>query len=79
MIKTKRPTLLAICRDPEVMRYIGPQRSEDEIRAAIQRQEAQKTAHGHCYRTLKHRADRKLIGDPLRRHFQYRIARPVAA
>jgi RimJ/RimL family protein N-acetyltransferase len=54
--------LLAICQDPEVMRFLGPPQTLHEIEEAIANQEAQRARLGHCYWALWHKQDRELIG-----------------
>jgi len=54
--------LLAICQDPEVMRFLGPLQTQHEIEEAIARQEAQRVRLGHCFWALWHKDDHELIG-----------------
>lgn len=54
--------LHAICSDPRVMTYLGDAQSEDEIRAAIDRQNGFQSAHGHCFWAMERKTDGAMIG-----------------
>lgn len=54
--------LLALCRDPRVMEFLGPLQSAEEVSAAIARQRAKQTAHGHCFWAVERRADGAMLG-----------------
>src|SRR5690606_18975183 len=54
--------LLAICRDPLVMEFLGPAQTAEEVAAAIVRQRAGQAAHGHCLWAMERRADGAMLG-----------------
>jgi RimJ/RimL family protein N-acetyltransferase len=54
--------LLAICRDPQVMEFLGPLETEDGIRAAISRQQVYQANLGHCYWAIERKVDSEMIG-----------------
>jgi RimJ/RimL family protein N-acetyltransferase len=54
--------LLAICRDPRVMEFLGPLQDEDEICAAIGRQRAHQATLGHCYWAIERKLDAEMLG-----------------
>jgi RimJ/RimL family protein N-acetyltransferase len=56
------PPLLAICRDPRVMEFLGPLETEDSIGAAIMRQQAYQEDLGHCYWAIERKSDSEMIG-----------------
>lgn len=56
------PALWGICREPEVMRFIGPLQDEAEIQAAVARQQASQVRDGYCYWALERSVDGALIG-----------------
>jgi len=56
------PPLLAICQDPEVVRFLGQPQTPKEIEQAIARQEAQRARLGHCYWAAWDKDNRELIG-----------------
>ena len=73
MIETERLTLrewreedvaplLAICRDPLVMEFLGPLQSQDEVEAAIARQRGHQAKLGHCYWAIERKSDGMMIG-----------------
>jgi RimJ/RimL family protein N-acetyltransferase len=49
-------------RDPRVMAYIGPLQQEDEVRAAIARQQAFQARLGHCFWAIERRSDGAFLG-----------------
>jgi RimJ/RimL family protein N-acetyltransferase len=51
-----------MCRDPEVMAYLGPLQTLDETRTAIARQQALQTERGHCFWALERRDDGEFLG-----------------
>jgi RimJ/RimL family protein N-acetyltransferase len=54
--------LLAICQDPDVMRFLGPLQVREEIEQAVAHQEAQRARLGHCYWAVWHKDDQEMIG-----------------
>jgi RimJ/RimL family protein N-acetyltransferase len=54
--------LLAICRDPQVMEFLGPLETEEGIRAAIARQQAHQANLGHCYWAIERKVGSEMIG-----------------
>jgi RimJ/RimL family protein N-acetyltransferase len=54
--------LLAICRDPLVMEFLGPLQSEAEVRDAIGRQQVLHARLGHCYWAIEQKTDDMMIG-----------------
>lgn len=54
--------LLAICRDPQVMEFLGPLETEDSISAAIARQRAYQENLGHCYWAIERKDDSEMLG-----------------
>jgi RimJ/RimL family protein N-acetyltransferase len=52
----------ALCRDPEVMRYLGPLQSRAETDAAIDRMIASQAANGFCFWAVERHEDGALIG-----------------
>jgi RimJ/RimL family protein N-acetyltransferase len=52
----------AMCRDPEVMRYLGPPESREQTAAALDRQNGFLTSVGHCFWAVERRADGTLLG-----------------
>ena len=52
----------AICRDPDVMRFLGPLSSRDEIVAIIARQNDILDSVGYCFWALERCEDGALIG-----------------
>ena len=54
--------LLAICRDPKVMEFLGPLQDEAVIRAAIARQRAHQATLGHCYWVIERKSDAEMLG-----------------
>ncbi|OYU14157.1 MAG: GNAT family N-acetyltransferase [Alphaproteobacteria bacterium PA4] len=73
MIETPRLTLRnwrdrdvipfnAMCRDPEVMRYLGSLQSRPETRAAVTRLRAQQDATGYTFWAVERREDRRFLG-----------------
>lgn len=54
--------LLTICRDPQVMEFLGPLETEEGIRAAVARQQANQTYLGHCYWAIERKVDSEMIG-----------------
>ena len=59
---TDHAPLLAICRDPAVMEFLGPLLDEDEIRAAIGRQRNHQARLGHCYWAIERKSDSEMLG-----------------
>lgn len=57
-----RPAFHALCRDPEVMRYLGPLATREETDAAVDRQNACLDSHGYCFWAVERRADGALLG-----------------
>ncbi len=51
-----------ICRDPEVMRFLGPLQSRDEIAAVVDRQNEILDRVGYCFWALERRDDGALLG-----------------
>lgn len=54
--------LLAICRDPQVMEFLGPLQSQVDIEAAIERQRTHQAKLGHCYWAIERKSDDAMIG-----------------
>jgi RimJ/RimL family protein N-acetyltransferase len=54
--------LLAICRDPQVMEFLGPLETEEGIHAAVARQQAHQKNLGHCYWAIGRKADQQMLG-----------------
>ncbi|HWJ71108.1 MAG TPA: GNAT family N-acetyltransferase [Sphingobium sp.] len=54
--------LLALCRDPRVMEFLGPPQSAEEVTAAIARMRATQEVHGHCFWAVERRADGAMLG-----------------
>jgi RimJ/RimL family protein N-acetyltransferase len=54
--------LLAICRDPQVMEFLGPLETEEGIRSAIARQQAYQANLGHCYWAIERKVDSETLG-----------------
>jgi RimJ/RimL family protein N-acetyltransferase len=54
--------LLAICRDPQVMEFLGSLETEEGICAAIARQQAHQANLGHCYWAIEHKVNSEMIG-----------------
>lgn len=54
--------LLSICRDPQVMEFLGPLETEDGIRAAIDRQRTYQANLGHCYWAIEHKNQSEILG-----------------
>ncbi|HZV18954.1 MAG TPA: GNAT family N-acetyltransferase [Sphingobium sp.] len=54
--------LLALCRDPRVMEFLGPPQSAGEVAAAIARQRAKQADYGHCFWAVERRADGAMLG-----------------
>ncbi len=54
--------LLALCRDPLVMEFLGPPQSVEEVADALARQRAKQAAHGHCFWAVERRADGAMLG-----------------
>lgn len=54
--------LLALCRDPRVMEFLGPAQTADEVAAAIARQRAKQAAYGHCFWAVERRTDGAMLG-----------------
>ncbi|MDH7971193.1 GNAT family N-acetyltransferase [Sphingomonas sp. AR_OL41] len=52
----------AMCRDPEVMRYLGPPESREQTAAALDRQNGFLASLGHCFWAVERRADGVLLG-----------------
>src|SRR3569623_464810 len=52
----------AMCRDPEVMRYLGPLASREESAAAIARQNEHLDRLGYCFWAVERRDDGALLG-----------------
>ena len=52
----------ALCRDPEVMRFLGPLQSRAENDAAIDRMIAVQAERGHCFWAVERRDDGTLLG-----------------
>lgn len=52
----------AICRDPEVMRFLGPPQSRAESDAAVDRMIASQAQHGFCLWVVQRRDDEALLG-----------------
>jgi RimJ/RimL family protein N-acetyltransferase len=52
----------ALCTDPEVMRYLGPLQSRDEVAAANLRNQALQAEWGYCFWTLERKADGLFLG-----------------
>jgi RimJ/RimL family protein N-acetyltransferase len=52
----------ALCRDVEVMRYLGPLQSRADCDAAIDRMIASQAAHGFCFWAVERREDKRFIG-----------------
>ena len=54
--------LLAMCRDPRVMEFLGPLQSQDKVEAAIARQRDHQANLGHCYWAIERKSDGMMIG-----------------
>ena len=52
----------SLCRDVEVMRYLGPLQSRADCDAAIDRMIASKAAHGFCFWAVERRENKRFIG-----------------
>lgn len=52
----------AMCRDPEVMRYLGPLASREESAAAVTRQNDHLDRLGYCFWALERREDGAFLG-----------------
>jgi RimJ/RimL family protein N-acetyltransferase len=52
----------ALCRDPEMMRYLGPLQTRAETDAAIDRMIASEAENGFCFWAVARREDGALIG-----------------
>ncbi|WP_034158232.1 GNAT family N-acetyltransferase [Sphingomonas sp. ERG5] len=52
----------AMGQDPEVMRYLGPIQSRDDVVAAIGRHNALQDRVGHCFWALQRREDGAFLG-----------------
>jgi len=52
----------AMCRDLEVMRFLGPPQSRADTDAAIDRMRAMQATHGYCFWAVERRDDAALIG-----------------
>jgi RimJ/RimL family protein N-acetyltransferase len=52
----------AICRDPEVMRFLGSVQSRAESDAAIDRMISSQDEHGFCFWAVERRDDKALLG-----------------
>ncbi len=52
----------AICRDPQVMQFIGPLQDEAQVRSAIQRQSEGQAANGFCYWAMELRETGAFVG-----------------
>jgi len=52
----------AICRDPEVMQFLGPPQSRAESDAALDRMITSQTEHGFCFWAVERREDAVLLG-----------------
>lgn len=52
----------AICRDPAVMRYLGPPESREQSAAALERQNGFLASLGYCFWAVERRADGELLG-----------------
>ncbi len=51
-----------ICNDEQVMAFIGPVQSKEEIEAAIVKQRQFQAELGYCYWAIEHRESQSLIG-----------------
>lgn len=52
----------AICRDPEVMAFLGPLQSQADTDAAIARLQTTAATHGHTFWAIEHRVDGAFLG-----------------
>lgn len=52
----------AMCRDPDVMRYLGPLQSMGETRAAIARLQGYQADNGYTFWAIERRADGRFLG-----------------
>jgi RimJ/RimL family protein N-acetyltransferase len=51
-----------LCSDIRVMEFLGPPQSNDEVQAAIARQQANQSKLGHCFWAVELRNTRQMIG-----------------
>jgi RimJ/RimL family protein N-acetyltransferase len=54
--------LCALCADPEVMRYLGPLQSRQELAAALARQQGYQRHHGYSFWPIERRDDGLFLG-----------------
>ncbi|OAN59985.1 GNAT family N-acetyltransferase [Sphingomonas sp. TDK1] len=52
----------AMCRDPQVMAFIGPLQTREESDAGIDRQIEFLHSHGHCFWAMERREDAQFLG-----------------
>jgi RimJ/RimL family protein N-acetyltransferase len=57
-----RPIFHAHCRDPEVMKFLGPLQTREETDAALDRQNGYLDSHGYCFWAVERRGDGALLG-----------------
>jgi len=54
--------LLALCRDPRVMEFLGPPLSAEQVAVAMSRWRAKQASYGHCFWAVERRADGAMLG-----------------
>lgn len=52
----------AMGRSPAVMEHLGALQTDEQVAAAIARQQAFQASHGHCFWAIERRADRAFLG-----------------
>ncbi len=57
-----RPAFHAMCTDPRVMAFLGPEQTRAETDAAIDRQNGFLDKHGYCFWAVERREDGAFIG-----------------
>jgi RimJ/RimL family protein N-acetyltransferase len=60
--ESDKPVFLAMCNDPEVMRFLGPPLSAADVDAAVARQNGLLASVGHCFWAVERRSDGAFLG-----------------
>jgi RimJ/RimL family protein N-acetyltransferase len=57
-----RPAFHAMCTDPRVMEFLGPELSRADVDTAVDRQNGFIDVHGHCFWAIERREDGAFMG-----------------